>query len=165
MEAAHLVLVDTSTGEQHNVSECPRCAELQDILHGAEKDLNAWRTRYANLKRDKEAEARDDPLWPNAVKLFKLWKSLTGSTRSKFRAERFEQVEPFLRDHGPEMCVRAIVGACFDPFVTTRKNGSKKKHWGWELIFRTAEKTEEMANRAPSDWRERAAEAGWEWPE
>lgn len=169
MEAARaegLQLVSDGSGEildHERLHE--EIARLRDQLAGAEKDLNAWRTRYANLRRDKDAEARENPLWPNAVKLFRLWKTLTGSKRSKFKADRFEQCEPFLSDHGPELCVRAIVGAVYDPFVTPRKNGTAKRHWGWELIFRNADKTEEFANRAPADWRERAAEAGWEWPE
>lgn len=167
MEAAHshLRLVDIRTGEYVDDPQCPECQAMQDKLDGAEKDINAWRTRYANLKRDKEREARENPLWPSALKLFQLWKALTGSKRSEFQADRFEQCEPFLKAHGPELCVRAICGAHFDPFITKRKNGTPKPHWGWELIFRNADKTEEFANRAPSEWREAAAEAGWEWPE
>jgi hypothetical protein len=35
--------------------------------------------------------------------------------------------------------------------VTKRKNGSTKRHDGWELIHRDAGKWEEFCNRSPRD--------------
>lgn len=159
--APHLRVVDPETGEVHD--SCPSCQALQDQLAGAEKDIAAWRMRYMKLERDKEREARDDPLWPRAVKLFGLWKKATGKKRSAFDASRFEMCVGLLKKHGDEMHVRGIIGIATDHFVTTRKNGSAQHHTGWDLLYRNADKWEEMVNRAPSDWRERAIAAGWQF--
>lgn len=172
MEAArvpHLHIVDTETGERYDLDQCPQCQVMQDKLDGAEKDINAWRTRYANLKRDKEAEARKSPVWTDAVRLFRLWKVIDHHPNSEFTHERFAMVEPILKlkppKGGVELCVRAIVGKHFDPFTTRRKNGTTQRHTGWHLIFGERTKFEEACCKAPDDWRERAADAGWEWPE
>lgn len=125
-------------------------ARLNDVVRGLQRDVRGWAHRYAELKRDREADAKKDPLWPDAVRLFKLWRRLCGHPRAGWDADRFEQVRPYLKQHGLAMCERAIAGAAFDAFTTTRKNGSKKKHDGWELIHRNADKWEEFACRAPT---------------
>jgi hypothetical protein len=148
--ARHLRVVDTETGESKNLETYVQ--ELQDQLEGAEKELRAWRTRYANLKRDKDAEARKHPLWPQGVKAFQYWQKECRHPRSGFDADRFWAVLPFLKDtdhYGEEMVRRAIDGAAYDPYTTRRKNGTVKRHDDWELIFRTSGKVEEFANRAP----------------
>lgn len=145
------ILVHPETGERIGVLS-ERTGELEDQLDGAQTEIRSWRTRYANLKRDKEAEAAKDPLWPAAIELFKLWQELCGHPRSAWSAARFEQVRPFLDKHGSEICAKAIRGAAFEPFCTRRKNGTVKRHDGWGLIFRTTDpdKFEEFVNRAPS---------------
>lgn len=148
------------TGEVYDLDSLHRrIAVLQDELDGANKDIAAWRVRYANLRRDKEAEARANPLWPRAVALFQLWKVATGHRRSEFDAARFEMCLPMLKRHPDELHHRAIAGIAFDAFVTFRRNGSQKKHDGWDLLYRNADKWEEMANRAPADWQARVE--GW----
>lgn len=146
----HLHIIDGATGEA--LDECPGCRARDDVVKGLERDIRGWASRYAELKRDKEAEAKRDPLWPDALRLFKLWRRLCVHPRAGWDADRFEQVRPYLKKHGLGVCERAIVGAAFDAFETVRKNGSKKRHDGWELIFRNADKFEEFANRAPLDF-------------
>ena len=162
MEAAraHLHPVPKYDPETGEVS-CPHCLGLQDQLDGAHKEIKAWRARYANLVRDRQADAEAHALWPQAVRLFAVWKNLTGRKRSDFKADRFEQCLPFLKAHGQDMAVRAIVGIAFDHFSDHRKNGSRRKFDSWELLFRNMDRTEECANRAPKDWKLRASEAGW----
>lgn len=147
--ARHLHVIDADTGEVVK-DGCPNCAVLEDHIAGLERDIRGWTVRYANLKRDKDAEARDHELWPKAYEVFKYWRERCRHPRCKFTPERFALLLPFLNDHGSEACQRAIDGAAFDPFVTRRKNGSLKRHDGFELVFRDAGKFEEFVNRAPT---------------
>lgn len=146
-----LRVVDTRTGEWRPLSDVKAevTQAMQDQLDGAEKEIAGWRTRYGNLKRDKEKEARQHELFPTAMEVFALWRKLCRHPKSSFSAERFEQVRPFLERHGRELVERAIRGAAHEAYETRRKNGSIKRHDGWELIFRNDDKFEEFANRAP----------------
>jgi hypothetical protein len=141
MEPKPRLRVVDDKGQLHE-DQCPNCA-------GAEKEVRAWRVRYANLKREVDGEFRDHELWPQAVKLFEFWKERCKHPRSKFTPERFEQILPHLRDEGPEICERAIEGAAFDPYTTQARNGSTIRHDSWSLIWRNREKVESFANRAP----------------
>jgi shikimate 5-dehydrogenase len=59
---------------------------------------------------------------------------------------------PYLERYGVAMCRKAIRGAAYEPFETTRKNGSKKRHDGWHLIFdRGADAFEEWCNKSPQE--------------
>lgn len=147
MAKAALRLVDPATGE---ITErgCPKCAEMAVQLEGSERDIRSWRARYAQLKASITEDEQHD-LFPSAKRLFEFWKERCNHPRSDFTAERFSQVLPHLRDLGEEMCHRAIEGAAYDPFTTTRKNGTVVRHDSWGLIFRSRDKTEEFANRAP----------------
>jgi hypothetical protein len=126
---------------------------LRDHLKGAERDTNTWRHRYQELRRDKDADARKDPVWPDAVRCFKLYCRLTGKDgvprRLTWTVERFELIAPFLRKHKVGGCERAIVGRVFDHYSAKRKNGSTIRYWEWERIFKDAREFEESANRAP----------------
>lgn len=146
--ARHLyVVVDADTGEK--LDGCPGCARRSDEIEGLQRDIRGWAARYADIKRDREADAQHSRLWPAAVELFEYWQSACNHPRAGWCADRFFLVEPFLKRHGIAICKRAVDGAAFDPFVTTRRNGSKKRHDGFELIFRSPEKFEEFCNRAP----------------
>lgn len=145
--ARHLHIVDAETGEQ--LDGCPACAKFVDQVKGLERDLRSWRARYAELSRDKEAEAQRSRYWPAALEVFTYWQEVCRHPRSAWGADRFYLIEPYVKKHGVEMCKRAVDGAAFDPFITTRKNGTKKRHDGWHLIFGAPEKFEECVNKAP----------------
>lgn len=138
---------DPETGELED--GCSTCRGLLDQVAGLERDVRAWRARYAELARDRERDAREHPSWDAINSLFAHWRSTCRHPRSRFTADRFWEAEPIFRRYGDEMCRRAIDGAAFDPFVTARKNGTRKRHDDWELIFRNAGKFEEFCNRAP----------------
>ena len=164
--ARHLHVVDADTGEK--LDGCPNCEVLQVQLDGRLRDIRSWTARYNDLSRDKEADAKKDPLWPEAGELFNFWKRMTGHKKSEWSLDRFELVEPFLKKDGQLLCRIAVVGAAYDPFITRRKNGSLNRHDGFDLIFRNREKFEEMANRAPvgiykeASWYEAKEKGGWE---
>lgn len=144
-----LVVLNIDTGEQLPLGNYVQ--QLQDEIAGLTRDVRAEHLRFENLKRDKAVEAREHPLWPRAIEVFKHWKEKCKHPRCEFGPGRFEEIRPFLERHDVDTCKLAVEGAAFDPFVTTRKNGSKKRHDGWGLIFRNAEpdKFEEFVNKAP----------------
>jgi hypothetical protein len=140
-----------------------------DKLKGAERDINTWRVRYEELRRDKEAEAREHELWDPACDLFSLWKRGTEriekkKRRIKFSADRFFMVLPFLKKYGEEDCQQAIIGRLYQHFTNERTNGSTKHYFEWERIFgalgqgTASENFEESRDRAPDGWA-RAAKA------
>lgn len=160
-DAPALIVVNPETGEQVGTLDQAQ-QRLKDEVGGLQRDVRGWAARFAELKRDKDAEAKDSPVWPAALRVFDYWRWECKHTRSAFTLDRFELIRPFLEKLGdqskPEpdrlaeaeaLCKRAIDGAAFDPFVTERKNGSKKRHDGLDLIFRNADKMEEFCNRAP----------------
>ena len=50
------------------------------------------------------------------------------------------------------LAARAIAGAGFDAFSTTRRNGSVKRFDEFERVFGDSGKFEEFVNRAPVGW-------------
>ena len=144
---SHLHVVDTTTGEIKD--DCESCRLLRAQLDGAEKDLRAWRSRYAELKRQVDENLEEDPLWNDALLVFKHWKAACNHPRSIFTADRFGLIRPLIDKYGIAACLRAVDGAAYDPMTKQRRNGSVKRFDDWELIFRNAGKLEDFANRAP----------------
>jgi hypothetical protein len=144
--ARHLRIIDADGVE---LDGCPACSRKDDELAGLQRDIRGWAARYAELKRDKEAEAQRSRYWPAAREVFEHWQTVCNHPRSGWNADRFFLVEPFLKKHGVDMCKRAADGYAFDCFVTTRRNGSKRRHDGWELIFGDVGHFEEGVNKAP----------------
>lgn len=146
-EKPHLrEVLDPDTGE---VVECSACRIRDDEIKGLRRDVRAWQIRYAELARDKEREAQLSDLWPEVERVVDYWRKKCKHPRARMSVDRFWIIEPFLSKDGYDLCIRAIDGAAFDPFITTRKNGTKKRHDGLELIFRDRGKFEEFCNRAP----------------
>jgi hypothetical protein len=125
--------------------------DQEKVIASHESALRGWAIRYANLKADKEEAARRDSLWPEAVRLFKLWREETGHKRAKWGLDRFEQIRPHLKKYGPMICEMAIVGHAFEHHTDRRKNGTTRHYDSWELCFRTSDHVEERANRCPKD--------------
>lgn len=155
MTATHLAVV-TIEGEVvqqiHTVEEARReIQRLTDLLHGAQRDINTWRVRYADLVRDKDQEAQDHKQWPAALRLFQHWKRECNHPNSEWTTDRFWQALPMLTKYGEPMCTAAIEGCAHDHYTTTRRNGTIKHHDGWDLIFRSADKFEEFVNRCPRE--------------
>jgi hypothetical protein len=158
-ERPNLRLVNTETGEVHE-GGCPDCFERDDVINGLQRDIRGWTARYADLNREKDAEARAHKLWPEAKRLFAVWRERCNHPRARWTPDRFWECFPMLRDDGGQMCELAIEGAAFDPFETTRKNGSVKRHDDWELIFRDRKHFEDFCNRAPLEVRQRLLNEG-----
>jgi hypothetical protein len=162
--ARHLHVVDATSGEV--LEGCPACAVKEDEIKGLERDIRGWAARYAELKRDREREAREHDAWPIGMRLFRVYCQLTPRQdgqprRLSFDAARFECWLQHFHKWGEEMCLRAIVGRVFDHHTAQRKNGTTIHYFEWERIFGNAgkmtptENFEESCRRAPADWRER----------
>jgi hypothetical protein len=145
--ARHLYPVDPETGEL--LETCPNCAELQVQLAGAEKEIRAWRRRYDNLERDKEAEAREHEFWARALRLFKIWKRECNHPRSVWSADRFWMCVPALRHYGDAMVEQAIRGIAYQPNTREMRNGGIERYDRWETLFANVGRIEWYANRAP----------------
>lgn len=160
-EEKPLIVVNPDTGERIGML-ADHTQPLLDQVAGLQRDVRGWTQRHAELKRDKDAEAAKSPCWPAALRVFDHWRRECKHSRSVFTLDRFELIRPWLEKLGdkqadPEtrlaeaeaMCKLAVDGIAFDPFITKRGNGTKKRHDGWHLIFETAEKFEERCNAAP----------------
>lgn len=145
--------VDGDTGEM--TEHDPRVGWLEQQLEGAEREIRAWRARYAKLVEDKDAKAQEHPLYPRVKEMFKYWRKACRHPRSGFKTEHFEMALPYFEDkehYGEEMIRRAIAGAAFDPFITQMKNGKSERHDHWSLIFKTSKTFERFCNKAPHGW-------------
>jgi hypothetical protein len=135
--------------EQGEVDPGSLIQQLYDQVSGLETEVRAWRRRYAELARDREAEAEAHKLWPAAVELFGYWKQACRHPNSAWTADRFFEVQPCLAKYGEAMCRKAIDGVAFDAYTVTRRNGSVKRFDSWDFVFKSAARLEECANRAP----------------
>lgn len=164
-EETPLIVVNPETGERMgNLADYTQ--ELDDVIAGLQRDVKGWAARYAELKRDKDAEAQESPVWPAALRVFDYWRQQCKHPRSEFSLDRFEMVRPHLErlsakkrgrpddpkvrlEQAEAICKLAVDGLAFDPFVTTQKNGRPKHHTGWHLAFETADRLEARCNAAP----------------
>lgn len=145
----HLRIV---TEEGELLDKCPNCEELEKQLAGATTDIRAWRSRYADLKADRDKQARGHNLWPRAVALFRYWQQLTGHDRTKFTPDRFWLLEPFLRREGDADCRSAIRGCLQSDFHMKRgayANRGGPIHDKLEQIFATQGKFEGFRDMDP----------------
>jgi len=165
VEESKLIVVDPETGVRVGLL-AEQQQPLEDQIAGLQRDVRGWTTRFADLKRDKDAEAKESPVWPAALRVFDYWRQKCKHPRSEFSLDRFELIRPHLErlsaakkgrpesaeerlEQAEAICKLAVDGIAHDPYVTTRKNGTKKRHDGWHLIFETADRFEERCNAAP----------------
>lgn len=153
-QARRLHVVDSETHEI--LEEHPEVTRLQDEVKGLTRALRKECREHEELKRDKEAEAREHQLWPKAMSIFGAWKTATGHTRSEWDGTRFWMIEPYLRNskYGVDVCLRAVAGIAYDHFSVKRKNGTIRHFDEWHRIFLSADALEERASAAPKGWRE-----------
>lgn len=158
--ASHLKVVEFDDNGEVHQDECEACKRKNDEIAGLERDVRGWAVRFRELERDKDAEAKNHPLWHAAEVIFEEWRELCRHPRSPWTPDRFWVIVPFLtnRKYGKTadervvLCRRAIAGAAYDPFVSTRRNGSTQRHDGWDLIFRSSDKFESFCCKAPRGW-------------
>ena len=126
----------------------------QDEIVGHLATIRRQSAKIGSLTRRTETRWREHAQWQRAHRLFRIWQRATGHTKAQWSVPRFKECLPYLAVYEDETIVRAISGISYDAFETTRKNGTRQKHDSWELLFRSADKLEEWANRAPLSWKD-----------
>ena len=154
--ARHLQLVDTATGElveapaEHSEAlALVRKLEVQTRM--MERDLAGKRLRIAELEADREAEAEDHELRPQVDAVHACWKAATGKRRPLHFSDVFA-IASAIKKMGFDTCLRAVVGAKFDPYTRRQRNGQVKRFNDLETIFKTFGKVSDFASRAPQGW-------------
>jgi hypothetical protein len=159
-----LIVVNPETGERMGML-ADHTQRLEDEIAGLQRDIRGWAARYGDLRRDKDAEAKESPVWPAAVRVFEYWRRQTGKTkRTVFTLDRFELVRPWLEKLGDPkaepakrleeaeaLCKLAVDGIAFDHYVEKAKNGTDRHHVGFHLIFKEADQFEKRCNSAPRE--------------
>jgi hypothetical protein len=146
--AEPLRLVNPDTGELvERPNDCPHCAG-KDATIKTMGDSNArLRGRITELLQ--EAEENHES-FPSFKRCHDYWREQCNHPRSKYEIDDFKLWLPFYDKYGLDTCLRAIDGAAFEPFISTRKNGSEHRHDDWELIHRSGgHKFKEFVNKAP----------------
>jgi hypothetical protein len=145
----HRVAFDSSTGEV-----CPNCNVLHRDIDGLEADIRIKNRKIARLEEDTERKAENSEYWAAARELFHHWQIVCNRRRSPWSAQRFWEVEPFMRAKafGPEKVRRAIDGIAYQSWVSQRTNGTVKWHTDWAKLFESPSSVEEGCNRAPRGW-------------
>ena len=148
--ARNLRLVDPTTGE---VTQCSGCHRWEQTYAELERKYRGALSQIGQLRADKEAEARQHELWPQAVELFDLWKLWTKHKKARWTSDRFWVVEKYLRNEGYEDCQRALVGLLRSDFHMKRgkhKNREGRKFDEFERPFKDQTTFETYRDAVPS---------------
>jgi hypothetical protein len=141
-----LRLVDPETGE---ITEhaCPNCAGKDETITTLGNKISSLKGRITELLQEAE---EGHEAFPNFRKCHEYWRERCRHPRTEYDLVDFKLWLPLYQKHGLEKCQRAIDGAAYDPYVSTRKNGAPHRHNEWELIHREGgHKFREFVNKAP----------------
>jgi hypothetical protein len=146
----HLRIID----DQGEVTEfaCPHCQHKEDELAELVRKFRGQSRELAELRRDKDAEARAHEAWPTAIKLFDYWKLLTKHSKAKWSEDRFWVLLPSLKNFGAGNCAAAIAGIAHDPNTRVQRNGKTERYDDFATCFGSAGRVERYAKRRPKDW-------------
>ena len=125
---------------------------MLDVIEGLERDIRGWTRRYAELQRDKDAEARAHESWPTLMALFAYWREETGHLKARWTGDRFWAALPLWQSFGTGNCAAGVAGIGHEPNRKQLKNGRWEVYNSWELLFRNAGTLERYAKRRPKDW-------------
>ena len=123
---------------------------LHEQLAGAERELRAWRSRWAKLTADRQAD-RDNYENKDLVRrLFDFWRERTGHERAKLTPDRFDAIRGALElGFSAREVAFAIAGIAFDPYVTTNRNGSIDRHDDLLIALKDAKHVEMYGRKRP----------------
>lgn len=124
---------------------------LDTSVRMLERDIAGKRLRIAELEADREQEARDHPLRPQVDAVHACWKRVTAKRRPLHFSDVFS-IAAAVNKLGFDACLRAIVGAKFDPYTKRQRNGQVKRFNDLDTIFKTFGKVSDFAGRAPEGW-------------
>lgn len=127
-----------------------RLREKEEALRLVERDLRAKRRLIADLRIQREDEAKKArELHPERAKIervFERWRTRSGHVRAKLTPERFDWTADRLRE-GYEECDlhMAIEGLLARTFVDT----SGVRHDGYKVVMKSGDQVERYANLCP----------------
>jgi hypothetical protein len=130
----------------------PEAQAMLDVIAGLERDVRGWAKRFAELQRDKNAEARAHDSWPKIMLLFRYWQEMTGHTRARWTGDRFWLALPLWQEFGTGNCAAGVAGIAHDPNRKPMKNGKVEVYDGWDLLFRSTATLERYIVRRPRGW-------------
>ncbi len=142
--ARHLQVVDTDTGQA--LDHCPSCLAKDEVIETAGHKIANLKGRITALLQEAEEGHK---AFPSFKRCHDYWRERCRHPRTNYAIEDFKLWLPLYEEHGLDICLRAIDGAAYEPFISTRKNGSKHRHDEWELIHRNGHKFREFVNKAP----------------
>ncbi len=156
-----LHVVDPETGELRQPG-CQQCAELTVKLAGRTADFDALVQEHTKLLRQRDALLRDrdrerelDPQRAVIMEIFDHWRERCGHPNARFDGRRFDLIKARLRTFSVDELKMAIDGAAVDAFTDSKG----KRHDRLGLIFESAERVEDFANRY-ARWTNRQRQGG-----
>jgi hypothetical protein len=145
----HLAIVDPQTGELR-AAGCAECAEFAAKLAGREADFDALVAEHTRvlrqrdtLLRNRDQERRQDPQRALVLEVFEHWQKRCAHPNARFDGRRFDLIKGRLRQFSVAELKMAIDGAAVDAYVDSKG----KRHDRLGLIFESAERVEDFANR------------------
>ena len=154
MEAAHLRVVDTSTGEIREAADDRdyRIRDLEDQKAGLERTIAMQAKRIGTLERKvrEEEDPSTHPKGKEIVALIERWMRATDHPRSKVSADRIKLVKSRLKDgYTVEQLELAVDGIGAYRYVTnghrTRTGNPTNRHDRLGIALAGGEKVEEFA--------------------
>lgn len=145
---------------------------LHEQVEALKHELTVKIGVIARLKADKVKARLEHKRRPEILSIFAEWQIECNHPRSGLTDDTFDCVLALLEtrvvrgsadDGSCEGCAstvydrvhfsRAIAGAKFDPFISTQKNGRKRRHDHLAKICEGGKTFESFCNRAPKGWR------------
>ncbi len=145
IDPAPLLRLVDEHGELHD--QCPGCVELERQVKMLETEKRSWHQKYLKAVEDRNEKARGNELWGKAIGIFNEWRIATGHMKSRWNADRFFLVEPYLKADGYLMCRAAVWGIAAHPNTKQITPAFTEVYDSFELVFRNREKFERYANR------------------
>ncbi|HZL17756.1 MAG TPA: hypothetical protein VFG23_08425 [Polyangia bacterium] len=131
-----------------------RIVTLQGQLADIERERRGERARVRNLMAQIHNDRGTYERRAEVEEITREWRGVCGHPKARLTDDRFDAVRALLEVTKPEPYSResfslAFAGAAHDPYVTTRKNGSRQKHDDLALVCRDGKTFEEFQKRAP----------------
>lgn len=154
-DVPHLRVVHAETGE---VVDSPELERALTQIRMLERDLAGKRLKIADLERDYDKIRDQHPRRRDIERVHAYWQKRCGHPRARLDNPEFFAIASLLLLGGkrhpefawPEDFKAAVDGAAYDPFVTTRKNGTRNRHDSLGLIFRDAAHMRDFIAKAPA---------------
>ena len=130
----------------------PTFGELLVINRKQEQELNSYRLRNAALEAELDEWRETHHLLPEIECIAACHKAATGKRR-KLDAADFQRLARVLyKPNGFRTALTAVAGGGYDPWTSTRKNGTTKAHNDLRKVFEDAAMVADFAARAPQGW-------------